>query len=228
MGVLFFCQNVEFRYACFMIEAITLSDVQAALQLSSFDVQAAHERMSPRMRPRVREYARQGNPRVGGVLLMLYCLDNELHFVLTRRRDNLNSHAGQISFPGGKQEPGEGVQQTALRETREEVGIPETAVSIIGQLSQIYIPPSDFEVHPFVGWYKNGRPQFLPDTSEVAEIIEVPVAHVLDPATRVEEPWDFRGQQITIPFFDVNGHKVWGATAIMLSEFVERLRVVQL
>ena len=226
LGVLFFCQNVEFRYACFMKEAITLNEVQTALQLPSFDVYAAHERMSPRMRPRVRDFTRRGNPRVGGVLLLLYCVNEEMHFVLTRRRDDLNSHAGQISFPGGKQEHGEVLQRTALRETREEIGIPETAVSIIGQLSPIYIPPSDFEVHPFVGWYKNGRPQFAPEKSEVAEIIEVPVAHLLDPATRVEEPWDFRGQQITIPFFDVDGHKVWGATAIMLSEFVERLKLV--
>ena len=107
------------------------------------------------------------------------------------------------------------------------MGIPETAGSLIGQLTQIYIPPSDFEVHPFVGWYQNGRPQFSPGTSEVAAILEVPLSQLLNPNTRREEPWDFRGQKITIPFFDIDGNKVWGATAIMLSEFVERLRAAQ-
>ncbi|KAA3654367.1 MAG: CoA pyrophosphatase [Chloroflexi bacterium] len=211
-----------------MKEMITLKDVQNALQLSGFDVEAAHGLMMPQMRPSVRGPNRLGKARVGGVLLLLYCLNHELHLVLTRRREDLNAHAGQISFPGGRQEPDEPLSVTALRETQEEVGIPETAVSIIGQLTQIYIPPSDFEVHPYVGWYENGRPQFSPGTNEVAEIIEVSLSHLLNPNTRREEPWDFRGQQITVPFFDVEGHKVWGATAIMLSEFIERIRVNQL
>ncbi|MCP5098442.1 MAG: CoA pyrophosphatase, partial [Chloroflexi bacterium] len=179
------------------------------------------------MRSRERPSSRNGTPRVGGVLLLLYCVENELHFVLTRRRDDLNSHGGQISFPGGRQEPGEPLQTTALRETDEEIGVSPTAVSILGHLTDIYIPPSDFEVHPFVGWYhENGKPTFNPATTEVAEIIEVPLAHLFDPNTRREEPWDFRGHQITIPFFEIEEHKVWGATAIMLSEFVERLRAV--
>ncbi len=210
-----------------MKEMITLKDVQNALRLPGFDVAAAHQLMAPRIRSRVREPNQQGKPRVGGVLLLIYCLNDELHLVLTRRREDLNAHAGQISFPGGQQEPDEPLRVTALRETHEEVGIPETAVSLIGKLTHIYIPPSDFEVHPFVGWYENGRPRFSPGSNEVAEILEVPLSHLLDPGTRKEELWDFRGQQINIPFFDVKGHKVWGATAIMLSEFIERLRAAQ-
>jgi len=211
----------------YMKKLIALKDIQNALKLPGFDVEEAHGLMMPQMRPSVRGPNRQGKARVGGVLLLLYCLNEELHLVLTRRREDLNAHGGQISFPGGRQEPGELLCVTALRETYEEVGIPETAVSLIGQLSQIYIPPSDFEVHPFVGWYENGRPQFFHNRDEVAEILEVPLSHLLNPNTRREEPWDFRGQQITVPFFDVDGHKVWGATAIMLSEFIERLRVTQ-
>ena len=210
-----------------MKKLITLKDVHNALQMPGFDVAAAHQLMSPPIRLRVRGPNQQGKPRVGGVLLLIYCFNDELHLVLTRRREDLNAHAGQISFPGGRQEPDEPLGVTALREMREEVGISETAVSLIGQLTQIYIPPSDFEVHPFVGWYENGRPRFSPGMDEVAEIIEVPLSHLLDPNTRREEPWDFRGQQINIPFFDVEGHKVWGATAIMLSEFIERLRAAQ-
>lgn len=209
-----------------MEKKVSLDDIRQALLLSDFDVTMAHERMSPLIRARQRPDTQNGQPRVGGVLVLLYCLNNEWHIVLTRRREDLNSHAGQISFPGGQQEPGETLVMTALRETCEEVGVPETAVSILGRLSQIYIPPSDFEVHPFVGLYKNGRPHFLPDTREVAEILEVPLSQLLSPATRREEEWEFRGMAVTIPLFDVNGNKVWGATAIMLSEFIERLRAV--
>jgi len=209
-----------------MEKQVSLDDIRQALTLSDFDVAAAHRRMSPQVRSNGRRDMENGRPRIGGVLVLLYCLHDEWHIVLTRRREDLNSHGGQISFPGGQQEVGEALVTTALRETFEEVGVPDTAVSILGQLSQIYIPPSDFEVHPFVGVYKNGRPQFLPNNREVAEILEVPLAKLLEPSTRREEEWEFRGTPVTIPLFDVNGNKVWGATAIMLSEFVERLRAV--
>jgi 8-oxo-dGTP pyrophosphatase MutT (NUDIX family) len=206
---------------------IQLEDIRKALTLSDFDVPAAQKIMAPQLRSRERPSSLNGNPRVGSVLLLLYCSAGELYFVLTRRRDDLNSHGGQISFPGGRQEPDEPLYATALRETNEEIGVPKTAVSIIGQLTEIYIPPSDFEVHPFVGWYhQNGQPLFTPQANEVAEIIESPLTHLFDPNVRHEEPREFRGHQIMIPFFDVKGHKVWGATAIMLSEFVERLRLV--
>jgi 8-oxo-dGTP pyrophosphatase MutT (NUDIX family) len=148
----------------------------------------------------------------------------QTHLVLTRRRDDLQSHAGQVSFPGGRREDGESLQTTALRETFEEVGILPTELALLGRLSSLYIPPSDYEVHPFVAWYKNGRPLFTPQESEVAEILEVPLSHLLDPATRLEEPWEIRSYQLNVPFYLVSGHKVWGATAMMLSEFLERLR----
>jgi hypothetical protein len=77
-----------------------------------------------------------------------------------------------------------------------------------------------------VAWYKNGRPHFIPQESEVAEILEVPLSHLLDPNTRVEESWEIRGFQLNVPFYLVSGHKVWGATAMMLSEFLCRLEKV--
>lgn len=206
---------------------VSIANVRQALALPDFDVRAAHQQMVPLGRGRQRPPAMTGEPRVGGVLLLLYCRNAKLHLVLTRRRADLNSHAGQISFPGGRREGNETLQETALRETEEEVGVSPTAVSILGKLANIYIPPSDYEVHPFVGWHGSGnRPRFFPNDAEVAEIIEVPLRHLLNPATRKEEPWEFRGSQVTVPFYDVAGHKVWGATAIMLSEFLGRLRVV--
>jgi 8-oxo-dGTP pyrophosphatase MutT (NUDIX family) len=203
---------------------LTTAVIRQALALPDFDVQAAHYHMLPTDRNRQRPPELPGEPRIGGVLLLLYCHEQIMHLVLTRRRDDLTSHAGQISFPGGKQEANETAVQTALRETEEEIGVPAAAITILGELTSIYIPPSDFEVHPFVGWMRNGeRPYFVPEPREVAEIIEVPLQQLLDPQTREVGPILVRGATYTVPFYNVNGHKVWGATAILLSEFLERL-----
>jgi 8-oxo-dGTP pyrophosphatase MutT (NUDIX family) len=159
------------------------------------------------------------------VLVLLYCRDSELYVILTRRRDDLQSHAGQVSFPGGRNEAPETLLATALRETHEEVGINPQMLEVLGELTPLYIFPSDYEVHPFVAWYSNGdQPKFAPNLDEVAEIIEVPLRRLLEPATFQEEMWTIRGYELLVPFFCVNGHKIWGATAMMLSEFVERLR----
>lgn len=183
--------------------------------------------MMPLSRSRQRPPDKPGTPRLGGVLLLLYDHDDDIYLVLTRRRDDLQSHAGQVSLPGGRREARETLVATALRETHEEIGIPPTAVTILGHLSPLYILPSDYEVHPFVAWYKHSeRPIFVPETREVAEIIDVSLGNLLDPATHQEEPWQLHGLEITVPYFAVGEHKVWGATAMMLSEFLERLRTV--
>lgn len=204
---------------------LTTAVIRQALALPDFDVQSAHYHMLPTDRNRQRPPELPGEPRIGGVLLLLYCHEQAMYLVLTRRRDDLNSHAGQISFPGGKQEANETAVQTALRETEEEIGVPAAAITILGELTSIYIPPSDFEVHPFVGWVNGGeRPSFVPEPREVAEIIEAPLRHLLNPQTREVGPIPVRGATYTVPYYNVNGHKVWGATAILLSEFLERLR----
>lgn len=206
---------------------ITFQDVQKALEQPDFDIPAAHRLMAPTPRPMSRPPQLGGQPRLGGVLLLLYSAQGELHLVLTRRRPDLAAHPGQISFPGGRNEAPESLQVTALRETEEEIGMPAKAIRIMGTLTPIYIPPSDFHVYPFVGRVaRSGRPSFTPEPAEVAEIIEVPLSPLLAPEARVEEWRDLGGQSMVVPHFAVNGHKVWGATAIMLSEFVERLRAV--
>lgn len=204
---------------------ITLDLVEQALKLEGFDAAAYQRQMAPVARAIRRPDNLQGKARVGAVLLLLYPKEEQFYFVLTRRRDDLNSHAGQISFPGGRQDDGELLTQTALREAHEEVGIVPAEVKILGELTPIYIPPSDFEVHPFVGWHA-AAPQFLPGEWEVAEILEVPLPHLFDPANRRQEPRDFNGYTLQIPYFAVGEHKVWGATAIMLSEFVGRLETM--
>ncbi|MCP4416206.1 MAG: CoA pyrophosphatase [Chloroflexi bacterium] len=206
---------------------LTTAVIRQALTLPDFDTFLAQRPMLPTTRNRQRPAELSGNARVGGVLLLLYCHRQTMYVVLTRRRNDMRSHAGQISFPGGRQELNETAVQTALRETEEEIGVPTTAVSILGELTSIYIAPSDYEVHPFVGWINSGeRPFFVPAAHEVAEILEVPLRHLMNPNTREVGPIPVREATYTVPYYNVNGHKVWGATAIMLSEFLARLRRV--
>jgi 8-oxo-dGTP pyrophosphatase MutT (NUDIX family) len=202
-------------------------DVKQALGLTEFDAWAAQTKMTPAGRDNHRQPEKPGTARMGGVLVLFYHKDGELQLVLTRRRDDLKSHAGQMSFPGGQHEPQETMLMTALRETEEEIGVSAQSLEVIGKLMPLYIPPSDFEVHPFVAWSNHGsRPQFLPNPDEVAEIIEVPLRHLLDPASRHEQPWDFRGHSINVPYYAIGDHKVWGATAMMISELLERLHAL--
>jgi len=133
---------------------------------------------------------------------------------------------GQISLPGGSQENGESLCQTALREAQEEVGVDITAVEVIGQLSRLYVPPSNFCIQPFVG-YVAQRPDFQIEAVEVAELIEAPLDALLDPATTCVEDWEIRGGVWPIPFYQFGPHKVWGATAMILAEFVAMLEGTQ-
>lgn len=200
-----------------------LEEVRQALNLTQFDSVAAQARMKPVPRATVRPSEQDGAPRQGAVLLLLFYREDQFRFVLTRRRDDLASHAGQISLPGGRRENGESLRETALRETYEEIGIEPEAVTILGCLRSLYILPSDFEVTPFVGWHPQ-PPAFVPQPSEVAEIIEAPLVELLHEETRHEEIWERQGISMEVPYFQIGSHKVWGATAMMLSEFVERLR----
>ncbi len=200
-----------------------IDTVRQALQLADIDPRQAQAEMTPLPRPQVRPSRLAGEPRLGAVLLLLFGRQEIPHLVLTRRRDDMNAHAGQISFPGGRNEAPEALLATALREAEEEIGVLADEIQILGQLNQLYIPPTDYEVHPFVAWHA-GQPRFRPAPEEVAELLEVPVPFLLDPANRHEEAWNLRGHEVQVPFFLVNGHKVWGATAMMLSEFLVRLR----
>ena len=124
-----------------------------ALALPGFDVPAAHRALSPSPRPLTRPPDKSGSPRIGAVLLALYEQNREPHILLIRRREDLRYHPGQISFPGGRQEDGEDLLETALRETFEEVGLQRDALAVLGPLAPVYISPSDFIVHPFVAWH---------------------------------------------------------------------------
>ena len=195
-----------------------------ALRLPEFDVAAARERMQPETRqlqPAAGPTARQAS-----VLLLLWRQDEALRFVLTRRAQGLRGHSGQVSLPGGRREPGDAdAAATALRETREELGIAEGAVRPLGWLGEIYIPPSDFVVRPLVGAL-DAAPRFRPCAAEVAEVLCVPLAQLFEGERKRVSLRRAQGRDARIPWYALEGHMVWGATAMLLSEFEWRLRAV--
>jgi len=158
-----------------------------------------------------------------GVLVLLYPWRNRLHLVLTRRTARVSFHQAQISFPGGRQEKGESFKQTALREAQEELKIRPRSIRILGELSPLYIPPSNYCLYPIVAM-ADRRPDFRPSTQEVAEVIEVPLDHLLDSQNVRKEVWSIRGVKVVVPFYSFKGHKIWGATAMVLAELVELLK----
>jgi 8-oxo-dGTP pyrophosphatase MutT (NUDIX family) len=204
------------------IDPLTLEWVRAALQKSLPGLNA-QIRMSPQPRPGTERIL---DPfldcRRAGVLLLLYPGDEGLSLVLTRRTESVQSHQGQISLPGGSLEPGETAEEAAIREANEELAVDPTALTILGQLSPLYIPPSGFCIYPIVA-YAEERPDFVPSDGEVAEVIEEPLDHLVDSATCVEEVWQLRGQAVRVPFYQIGRNKVWGATAMVLCEFVTLL-----
>jgi len=191
----------------------------------------AHERMAPLERARLMKAFDPDTTatRKAAVMMLVYPKDQLAHFVLIVRNAYPGVHSSQVAFPGGKREESDiDYRATALRETFEEVGVPETAVTLVRPFSEIYIPPSNFLVYPFLG-YCAERPDFMPDPAEVAEVLEVPLALLLDRDTpAIEQMATSYSQSIPVPGFRIQGRMVWGATAMMLSELREVLeRVAQ-
>ena len=165
--------------------------------------------------------------RDGAALLLVYPHDQTLQIALTVRGSELRNHTGQVSLPGGRVDEGETFEAAALREATEEIGVDPATVELLGRLTPLHIPVSGYLLHPIVG-YTSMRPAFQRAEWEVARIIEAPVSMLSDPAavkreirTRV-----VKGQSIDVdvPYFDVDGEKVWGATAMVLAEFCAILR----
>lgn len=158
------------------------------------------------------------------VLILLYPKKDEFHIVFMKRPSYPGVHSNQVSLPGGRREAYEtDLKQTALRETAEELGIEVSAIEILGQLTPLIIPVSSYKVVPFVGILSN-EPSFSPDPEEVKYLLEVSVSDILDPAFIKHEYWDFQDTKVNVPFFNWKGEKVWGATAMILSEFIDILK----
>ncbi|NOR14468.1 MAG: NUDIX domain-containing protein [Candidatus Aminicenantes bacterium] len=154
-----------------------------------------------------------------GVLVLLYPIDGQLQVLLTRRTDRVLHHRAQISFPGGQQEPDEDLMTTALRETQEELGIDTKNFRELGNLTPLYIPPSNYCIYPLVAAAES-RPAYHPSPKEVAEVIEIPLLYLLDEKNRTEQVWRRKGQDVKVPFYSFKHHKIWGATAMVLAELL--------
>jgi 8-oxo-dGTP pyrophosphatase MutT (NUDIX family) len=145
-----------------------------------------------------------------------------LHVVLTVRGSGLRNHTGQVSLPGGRVDEGETIEQAALREANEEIGVDPSFVEVLGRLTPLHIPVSGYVLHPVVG-ATSMRPAFQRAEWEVARIIEVPVPQLSDPAVIKREMRTrvVKGQSVDVdvPYYDIDGEKVWGATAMVLAEF---------
>ena len=167
--------------------------------------------------------------RTAGVLCLLFPKNGEWHIALMKRTANKHDkHSGQVSFPGGGHEEDDiSYEYTALRETEEEFGIPMKDIEILGKLTQLPVPASSYLVFPFVGVCYS-MPKFVAETGEVASILEPSVKHLLNPATLKTTDWTSpSGWRLKdVPYFDVDGNVVWGATAMMLSEFLEIARPI--
>lgn len=154
------------------------------------------------------------------VLLLLYPDDGELRMVFIKRNEYEGVHSGQISFPGGmKEQDDPDLQWTAIRETREETGVELSHDHLMGGLTTLYIPVSNFCVHPFVGWL-DYTPVFSPDETEVQYLVCPTLRALLDPDNRKTGSFNRSGTVMETPYFDVEGEMIWGATAMIFSEFM--------
>ncbi len=157
--------------------------------------------------------------KLGSVLILLYPDEGQIRFPLIKRPDYLGAHSGQISFPGGKAEPGEDYVDAALREGEEEVGVRKESVNVIGRLSDFFVIPSNFLVVPVIG-YVNHKPLFVPDPVEVVKIISGNLSQLIqEEAVKEKEILAAGKYRMKAPHFEIENEVVWGATAMMLNEF---------
>ena len=188
--------------------AETLPGVQAQLRFAP----------SP-LRPGWRAGHYPPDSRTAAGLILLYPRDNDVALPVTVRASGLARHAGQISLPGGATDPGETITEAELREASEEIGVDPSTVRVLGELTPVHVLVSGFTLHPIVG-VTDERPNFVAAPDEVDEILEVSLDHLRDASnigrdTRVRE-----GVAVEYPYFDLLGHQVWGATAMILGEFI--------
>ncbi len=183
--------------------------------------------MAPNPNPGQRVYTEVEDTCLNaGVMVLLYPRQGSPHLALIQRTKTLLHHRDQIGFPGGQMEQYEDGVRAALRETDEELGIPPTCIQIIGTLTPLYIPPSNYCIYPAVGAAAESL-IFKPHPQEVAEVIELPLRHLLDPRHRRRETRTIRGRAVEVPFYSFRHHKIWGATAMVLAEFLVVLRSME-
>ena len=191
--------------------------------------ESAHNKLAPSIR--IKELKKidfsEKKTNKAGVMAVFYPKNNQTYFVLILRKTYKGVHSNQIGFPGGRVEKEDrDLEETALRETEEEVGIPQEKIEVIRELSKLYIPPSNFWVHPFVGILEE-TPILIPQESEVEDILEVKLEDFLDENNFVTKNLSTSYMKnIDVPAFLLNNQVVWGATGMMLGELREMLKEI--
>ncbi len=192
--------------------------------------EASHNKMSPpyRLELAKKMVMRAQSARKAGVMALFYPNpEGETYLVLILRRTYKGVHSAQVGFPGGKYEnEDKNLMETALRETEEEVGVPQSMMTVIKSMSPIYIPPSNFMVHPYIAVSRE-TPSFVKQDDEVEAILEVKLTDFLNETNTLitKVPTSFN-VEIDVPAFKLNNHMVWGATAMMLNELKDLLKQV--
>ncbi len=200
---------------------MTIAEIEAALRLP-LPGKRGQYLMAPSYRPDIETAdVLKLNPKIGGVLLLLDPKPDDIHVILTLRKTYPGTHSGQMSFPGGKREDADpDIMHTSLRETQEEIGVSPEHIRVIGQLTELYIPPSNFLVYPTVGVLTEPV-AFKKQEEEVEEIVSIPLSFFTDERSRSTARIKVIGtKEVEVPAFNYLGYVIWGATAIMLSEFV--------
>ena len=171
-------------------------------------------------------FRHNGPPRKGGVAILLYQDQGSWFFPLMKRREYPGIHSGQISLPGGKMESGDkSLTQTALRESREELGLRVSHKQVIGNLTDLYIVASHFNILPVVAAMPS-KPKIIPDKHEVEQVVLASVDRLLS-QDRQEKDLLVRGYDITAPYFEVDNQVVWGATAMIINEFLTLVKDIR-
>jgi 8-oxo-dGTP pyrophosphatase MutT (NUDIX family) len=165
----------------------------------------------------------KGFIREAAVLVPVLELEEEYHFLLTRRTETVQTHKGQVSFPGGMREGEEELLQTAIRETYEEVGIPEKNIEILGRFHD-YISITHYRVTPFVA-FLHAPFTIRPQASEVAEVLQVPFETFLDPSLLRIGRTEFEQRDVNVYYYSYGANQIWGLTARIIKEFLESLKL---
>ena len=201
-------------------------DLLKKIQNATLEGENAHQVYSPPYRPLFSyEEILAKNPKFAAVNILLYLKNNEWYFpLMVRSTNDRDRHSGQISLPGGKKEEYDiNFEETAKRETSEEMGIDIYYNRIIREMSPIYIPPSNFYVKAFVSYTKK-NPQFILQETEAVELIEFPVATLLNLSEHPEMMVLPSSRGVEVPVINFNSYSIWGATSMILSEFSQLLK----